>query len=451
MTAKGESTTTQEITQCISPFIAYCDAIEYLFNKYLNPLGQDVLDEEIIASILNGEATLALKHLIPLEERRDRGIFFTSSALANKVAVYLKPLLKQGFTLIDPACGAGNLLLACTEYLQCQDSLEDTLELWNRQISGFDIQPEFVKAAKIRLALLAAFRSKIQKPKREIPLDNIFQNIIVSDAFTHLPLRSDQCIVINPPFGDMEAPSSCTWAKGNVQIAGWFIEQILKTAPVNQNIIAILPDVLRSGARYAKWRKVISEFGNIVTIDIAGRFDNDTDVDVFIIHIVNGVGQDKIIPWMITDNGAFEARSTVSDYFEAHVGSVVPHRDPVEGNFYPYIHARTAKPWETIKEIKEQLQTTRKIFTPPFVVVHRTSSPTDNNRCVASVIDENQKVAVENHLIVLEPKEGGVEMCKSLVNVLKSQTTNEFLNQRIRCRHLTVASVKEIPWVEVLP
>lgn len=444
-----ESAVSQGITPDVSQFSTYCHEIESLFTKYLNPLSQDVLDEEIIANVLNGEASAALRRLVPFSERRAAGIYFTNSSLAVKVATYVKPLIESGLTIVDPTCGAGNLLLACAEHLQCRDSLEETLELWERQLSGFDIQSEFVKAVKIRLVLLAAFKSEVQKPTTEIQLEDVFENILVSDVFNQLPLPANHCIVINPPFGYMDAPRSCTWATGNVQIAGWFIEQILIKAPTGQNIIAILPDVLRSGARYEKWRKMVSDLGNIVTIDIVGRFDNDTDVDVFILHIVSGISQKKSISWMPTYNGlALEKQKMVSDYFEVHVGSVVPHRDTLEGDSYPYIHARTTKRWTTLNNIKERRQTSNSVFTPPFVVVHRTSSPSDKNRCVATVIGGNEKVAVENHLLVLKPKEGGIKMCKKLVNVLQSQKTNEFMNQRIRCRHLTVASVKEILWSE---
>jgi hypothetical protein len=53
-------------------------------------------------------------------------------------------------------------------------------------------------------------------------------------------------------------------------------------------------------------------------------------------------------------------------------------------------------------------------------------------------------VAVDNHLLVLEPKaERGIE---ELVQVLRRPETTEWLNQRIRCRHLTVDAVNQIPW-----
>jgi hypothetical protein len=36
--------------------------------------------------------------------------------------------------------------------------------------------------------------------------------------------------------------------------------------------------------------------------------------------------------------------------------------------------------------------------------------------------------------------------CEKLVQVLRRESTTEWLNERIRCRHLTVSAVADIPW-----
>ena len=54
-------------------------------------------------------------------------------------------------------------------------------------------------------------------------------------------------------------------------------------------------------------------------------------------------------------------------------------------------------------------------------------------------------VAVENHLIVVKPKNSSLSDCKKLMNILRSENTNNFLNKRIRLRHLTIQMVKDIP------
>jgi len=87
------------------------------------------------------------------------------------------------------------------------------------------------------------------------------------------------------------------------------------------------------------------------------------------------------------------------------------------------------------------------VISPPFVVIRRTSSPSDNPRARATIIRGNQSVAVENHLIALKPKSGYVRDCQKLTKMLAKPATDIFLNQRIRCRHLTVSAVKDIPWI----
>ena len=146
-----------------------------------------------------------------------------------------------------------------------------------------------------------------------------------------------------------------------------------------------------------------------------------------------------------------DAGHVVGDFFEVHVGPVVPHRDPIEGPSYPYIHARTAPAWQTIRQIDEDRQYSGKVFSPPFVVVHRTSSPSDKSRCIATLVDMEQSVAVENHLIVLLPRDNSIDSCLLLLDVFKSELSTNWLNQRIRCRHLTVSSLKELPWLGKTP
>ena len=128
-----------------------------------------------------------------------------------------------------------------------------------------------------------------------------------------------------------------------------------------------------------------------------------------------------------------------------HVGPVVPHRDPELGPVHPYLHARSATPWQTITDIPEKRAYQGTVFQPPFVVVRRTSAPHDPHRAVGTVVFTEEKVAVENHLVVLVPKDGTLSSCDRLINSLRMKETDDWLNQRIRCRHLTIGVVKELP------
>jgi hypothetical protein len=86
------------------------------------------------------------------------------------------------------------------------------------------------------------------------------------------------------------------------------------------------------------------------------------------------------------------------------------------------------------------------VYKPPFVVIRRTSRPGHPYRATATVIAGKRRIAVENHLIVCEPKERTLKNCRALLRQLKTEAVNKFLNKRIRCRHLTVGAVMAIPF-----
>ena len=62
------------------------------------------------------------------------------------------------------------------------------------------------------------------------------------------------------------------------------------------------------------------------------------------------------------------------------------------------------------------------------------------------IITGDRPVAVDNHLIIASPLEGGEDRCVELIERLGGVDLAPWLDMRIRCRHLTVTVVKEIPW-----
>jgi hypothetical protein len=136
----------------------------------------------------------------------------------------------------------------------------------------------------------------------------------------------------------------------------------------------------------------------------------------------------------------------VKDKFDVSVGAVVSYRDPHEGSWFPFIQARDLPSWEVVSAFSHHRRFKGTTFRPPFVVVRRTSRPDDKNRAVGTVIRGRGRIAVENHLLVLRPKDGKVASCSRLLAVLKNPNSNSFLDRRIRCRHLTVPALSDLPW-----
>jgi hypothetical protein len=80
------------------------------------------------------------------------------------------------------------------------------------------------------------------------------------------------------------------------------------------------------------------------------------------------------------------------------------------------------------------------------VVVRRTTRPDRQNRIVGTLITGDKPVAVENHLIVLQPRDGSENLCRKLQESLSAKETVRWLDERIRCRHFTVTALRELPW-----
>ena len=180
--------------------------------------------------------------------------------------------------------------------------------------------------------------------------------------------------------------------------------------------------------------------------EIYGPFDSLADVDVFILRMVAGQPRDRdAVSWW-TGTGP-RAEKRVEDYFDVSVGPVVPHRHRKVGPQFPFVSARLLPHWGIFNVSSAPRRRFRgRTFTPPLVLVRRTSAPSDKKRAIATLVEGRSNVAVENHLLVLYPREKSLALCHELVRRLRANSTDEWLNERIRCRHLTVSSLKQLPW-----
>jgi hypothetical protein len=310
---------------------------------------------------------------------------------------------------------------------------------------GFDIHPEFIRATKERLVLLAISLG-VKVRNLSLPeITEIFPMIREQD-FLSCPgeVAKASHIIINPPYNELMVPSDCVWGSRKVSAAALFMDACISNASPGTKIGAILPDVLRSGSSYEKWRQRIESLSERVEITTCGQFDRWTDIHVFIVRLEKGRNnkKGKVVWWKSlrqTHSGKVE------DYFDVHVGPVVPHRHRKEGRSVAYVHANSLPPWEKVERINEHRRFSGTLFEPPFVVVRRTSRPGEK-RAVGTIIGGKRKVAVENHLIVLSPHTQNISDCRKLLRVFKFPQTDCWLDKRIRCRHLTIGALKDVPW-----
>ena len=425
-----------------APFSEYVDSI-YELARPSEPMANAQWREKL-SNCLDGEPGRVLRGRVTQAELRRQGAFFTNAKLAQKLAKTAVPKKAANLTYFDPACGAGDLLIAIALKLPIGSTFADTLDAWGNCLYGRDISPDFVRLTKARLTLLAAKRSRVRPPfDPEVPID-AFPNIVVGDSLDCAQrYPSVDVIVMNPPFGYAAAPNKCDWARGRVNQAALFVNRAVRDASDGTRITAILPDVLRSGSRYVAWREMIRALGDLASEAPLGLFDQWTDVDVYLLHFKKGT---------IAGRHRGKHRSLITptfgigNRFAVHVGSVVPHRHEEIGPLVPYIHARSIPCWSECSDVTESRRFSGRLFTPPFVTVRRTSRPGNGQRAIATLILGDHPVAVENHLIVLLPKDGTVQPCRELVKRLRSTRTDTWLNARLRCRHLTTRALAEMPW-----
>ncbi|MCW1925812.1 hypothetical protein OKA05_24855 [Luteolibacter arcticus] len=424
-----------------SPFRDYAAYLSRL-RRLVGDSNGDAEWNNRVDAALNGQASVELRRIAPVEIRRKFGAFFTGTELSSKLIGTCSGFGAKS-VFYDPTCGMGDLLVAAARKLPLCDTLPNTLRQWSKQLTGTDLHREFIDGARMRLVLLARQRHKSQE-RLEASESEFFPNIRVADGLKETDLYSRAShLLLNPPFGQVASALGCEWAGGRITGAAAFVVAALERAKSGTRMLAILPEVLRSGSFTEQWRKRVCEVAKIHLVQPYGIFDDSADVDVFLLDL--SVQADNRTPASCRWTPPPVTCTTIADFFDVHVGRVVPHRDEERGPLRRYIHPRNIPVGTEVTRIVEKRRHSGKAYQPPFVVIRRTSRPGDRYRAAATVILGKRPVAVENHLIVCEPHNKSVAACRSLMAEFHTQGVNEFLDQRIRCRHLTVGSVREIP------
>jgi hypothetical protein len=394
-----------------------------------------------VTAALDGAVSRELRARVTLEARREQGAFFTGQKLAARV---VSAALVEDRPIMDPAVGAGDLLLAAANHLPLAGSVGATLRGWGRRLHGSDLEEAYVRATRIRLALLAAHRLGTRTYLREDRLAELLPYIRVGDG-QNLTIPKRSLVVLNPPFGSVAAPDGLKWASGRVSRAAIFTAAVIEHAPVDTSVAAILPDVLRSGTNYQRWRAHVQHRLDIESVEPVGQFDTWADVDVFVIR--GRVSSDGACPGIAAPWSLEESDATVAETFDVNVGAVVPHRDPEEGRLVRYLTVQDLPFGNRIEiDALAKRRFAGRLFDPPFLAVRRTSRPGQQiHRAVGTIVAGGAPVAVENHVLVCTPKDGTIAACRELQMLLHSEATDKWLDDRIRCRHLTVTAIRDVP------
>ena len=389
----------------------------------------------LTGELLSGEVELRISKMLGRDARRASGVFFSGSTWADLLSSRLPS--RQFGRYLDPACGIGDLLLSIARKQPVGSNLNATLKRWDQLFVGLDIDGSFASVARSRLIALAIARQVTGTSRRIKGGNSPRPRPGVDSLSSGWNINSDDCIVMNPPFHPVQAPSWSTLFTGKVNAAALFLEKALAEAVSGTTIGAIVPEAIRSGSRYEKLRRAIASRAVVHSFTAEGRFSHEADVDVAILvfTLQDGIEQ---------QHASTEQTPTIGGICDVRVGTVVPHRPTFQHEKRLYVDASDAPVWQEVVPTRRSNHAER-AFEPPFVVVRRTSSPSDRKRARASLIRGDSPVLVENHLIVLLPHSPTLKACRALIKILKDSRTDEWLNSNLRCRHLTVGSIKRIP------
>ena len=194
-------------------FRPYVARLEELLGRSMRPQ-RDVAFPKDLDAALDGQPSAELRRQVPIDVLRGNGAFFTGSAMA-KLAITAAGLhYTAEVKVLDPACGAGDLLVAMVSHLPCSSDLSSTLRDWGQQVLALDLQPDFVRATKLRLAL-AAIRRQSQRLARNCPsLDELFPGIGLGSSLVEEDVYKQAThILINPPFTPVDAPDDLRMGK----------------------------------------------------------------------------------------------------------------------------------------------------------------------------------------------------------------------------------------------
>src|SRR5690606_37489590 len=99
--------------------------------------------------------------------------------------------------------------------------------------------------------------------KKDCSIDqaiSYLKNIKIQDALLvdKNDLKNISHVVMNPPFSIWQSPNKYYWKSGKINAAGVVFDLFLRILPKGCSLVAILPDVLRSGSRYNLFRDFCS-------------------------------------------------------------------------------------------------------------------------------------------------------------------------------------------------
>lgn len=225
-------------------------AYPFLVEQVLSELGNHVDYSAIDARSIN--SVYEQLFLTP-ELRKDLGIFNTKQSLASRILdrLPIEEIPPEARYVVDPACGAGSLLLAAQERLEDLSpgrwSVTDTHEWLKAQIYGGDIEATAVEIAKLSMLVSS------------LPLGNswrIEQRDALDDSTS---FRVPPTIwVTNPPWQNHKGARD--------EIAAKFLAKAVNTLADGGLLACILPASWLSADSHAESRQMLAQHCDVFEV-----------------------------------------------------------------------------------------------------------------------------------------------------------------------------------------
>ncbi|MDP3279163.1 MAG: N-6 DNA methylase [Deltaproteobacteria bacterium] len=258
-----------------------------------------------------------LQRSLPSERKR-RGSFYTPSALAQRVAVAALPHGTDARTVLDPACGAGALLLAA-----CERVGPDALY-------GIDLDPHAIWVARVAIALqYSSHRKKTLLALCDrVRVGNGLDLVVSKPTQPSWPARFD-AIVGNPPWvafaGRAAVPLSRaqrtqlrerfrSW-KGFPTLHGLFVEHAASLLAPHARMVFLLPLQVADLDGYQATRSALAQYAvvdePVVSLGF-GQFDGVVEPTLFLSAKSQAfvcASQSTGRPWVLADETPVSRRS----------------------------------------------------------------------------------------------------------------------------------------------
>ncbi len=254
------------------------------------------------------------------QARRERGVHFTPTSVANTLADLVLPAVQhsaaQVVTVCDPACGGGALLLGAARHMHRGGALPSIIV---GHLYGCDLDP--MAAAVAHCALTIWGRGGQPHIVRS---DGLAADPPWSTTDHPLPAAGFDVVIGNPPFlsqlGSATARSAAqrvaltaqfgNVAKGYSDTAALFLMRGMQLARAGGRVGMILPESIATTAAADNLRRWTSEHGTLESMWLPGKNLFDAQVRVCV-PVVSVGGTNSGDPVMVRSGVDAETRSTV--------------------------------------------------------------------------------------------------------------------------------------------